>query len=66
MEEFRLIYYCRKTGKEYKGKTVTRKSYILFDPVTQEKIRIEQSKLFKDFKASPLNKKPKPRPRAKK
>lgn len=61
MEEYRLIYFHKETGKEYRGKMVTRLNYILVDPETQEKIPISRHALTRDYRASKKNSKANPR-----
>lgn len=61
MEEYRLIYFHKESGKEYRGKMVSRLDYILLDPKTGEKTPITRHKLTKEYRASKKNSKANPR-----
>lgn len=63
MDEYRLIYFHKVTGKEYRGKMVTRHDYVLIDPETLEKEAISRSRLLRDYKASAKNKRAGPKNR---
>lgn len=58
MEDYRLIYHHKETGKKYLVKMVTRLDYVLLDPETMVKTPISRGMLSKNYISAPENKIP--------